>query len=36
LYGARGALNEAAFDNALSTVRGVLRAQIDRRVEVAR
>ena len=36
LYGARDALGEATFDNALSTVRRVLRAQIDRRVEVAR
>ena len=36
LHDARGDLGEATFDNALSTVRGVLRAQIDRRVEVAR
>ena len=36
LYDARGDLGEATFDNALSTVRRVLRAQNDRRVEVAR
>jgi hypothetical protein len=36
LYAARGDLGEATFDDARSTVRRVLRAQIDRRVEVAR
>jgi hypothetical protein len=36
LYDARGALSETTFHNALSTVRHVLRTQIDRRVEVAR
>jgi len=35
LYTGRGALGEATFERALAVVRRVLRAQIDRRVEVA-